>query len=457
MRLALLIIIRFISRNIRWFLGGLATITTIFALQWQFGIFKMDYTLLEGMVGTYQEHDLPQEVTNLLSEGLVNFSSFDKIEPNLASSWDINNDATIFKFYLRDHLYWVDGTPVKASEMSFNIPDVEITTPDERTIQFKLKESYSPLPSLLVKPIFKKGTLLGTGPYQLERVEKSRIFITRLTLIPKDTLLPKIMIRFYPNEKVAIAGFNLGEVQTLLGISNHDLIERNHQFKHKKISDFTKIVTILYSLEDPLLGNRSIRQALSFAAPAIEDEDIANNPYPAGSWAYDQNAKKYLSNIEEAQSAIKRAQSSLSDEQLKADLTLTTTPNLEMVAQKIVEGWKEIGFNVKTRVESGIPQHFQMLLITQSIPRDPDQYVLWHSSQIKTNLTKYSSARVDKDLEDGRKTIGEEDRKESYDDFQKTLLEDTPATFLYFPKYNIIYLRKVEGLLDKVLPLQIRN
>ena len=113
-----------------------------------------------------------------------------------------------------------------------------------------------------------------------------------------------------------------------------------------------------------------------------------------------------------------------------------------------------MGFDTKLRIETGIPQNFQALLITQSIPTDPDQYFLWHATQTKTNLTKYDSKRVDKDLEDGRKIITEEDRKQKYFDFQKTLLEDAPAAFLYFPKYNIVYLKKVESLLDKVLNIQ---
>ena len=117
--------------------------------------------------------------------------------------------------------------------------------------------------------------------------------------------------------------------------------------------------------------------------------------------------------------------------------------------------WQELGLNAKLRVESGIPQNFQALLITQIIPQDPDQYQLWHSTQTLTNLSKYSSPRADKDLEDGRKTASEEERKEKYMDFQKVLMEDAPATFLYYPKYNIIYLKKIEGLLSKILPIQL--
>ena len=146
---------------------------------------------------------------------------------------------------------------------------------------------------------------------------------------------------------------------------------------------------------------------------------------------------------------------------LAENILLTSTPNLEEVAKKVIGNWKQLGLNFNLRVESGIPQNFQALLITQSIPYDPDQYFLWHSTQTNTNLSKYSSdccpqsARVDKDLEDGRKAVNEEDRKTSYLDFQKTLMEDAPATFLYFPKHNIVYLKKAEKNLDRVLKLQL--
>jgi len=115
-----------------------------------------------------------------------------------------------------------------------------------------------------------------------------------------------------------------------------------------------------------------------------------------------------------------------------------------------------LGVNAVLRVESGIPQKFQALLITQEIPADPDQYFLWHESQKETNLTKYQQKRIDKDLEDARGKDGlkEDFRKEKYFDFQKVLLEDAPATFIYFPKYNVFYLSKAENKLNQILPLQ---
>lgn len=410
-----------------------------------------------GLIGTYQEHDIPLEVTKLISESLVTTDENGRVKPNIVTDWEINNSATEFRFRLKDGLLWSDGTPIQASDIIFNIPNTEVTFPDEKTIQFNLKESYSPLPSLLTQPVFKKGSLIGTGPYQVTRTEKSRIFITKIVLESNNPNLPMVQIRFYPNEKVAITGFNLGEVSSIMGISNPKLFSENPKVNISQSPDFTKIVSILFNTNDSLLSNRSLRQALSYITPKIADKIEANNPYPPTFWAYDASAKKYLSNTQEAEAALDRAKSALAKDMLKAEIILTATPNLEDIGRAVVERWQTLGFDVKLRIESGIPQNFQALLITQSIPTDPDQYLLWHATQTKTNLTKYDSKRVDKDLEDGRKVIVEAERKSLYFDFQKTLLEDAPATFLYFPKYNVVYTKRVKSRLDKVLEINLRR
>ncbi len=452
-KLIFLVVIETLRRNKISFTAILLTIILLVIFQLKFNVLGNSNSISLGFIGTYQEHDLPEEVTKLVSQSLVVADKNGRIQGNLVNGWETNNDATVFKFKLKDNLKWVDGSSMRASDLIFSIPNVEVSTPDEKTIEFKLKESYSPLPSLLTKPLIKKGSMLGTGPYRIIKITKSRIFIAKIELKPNDPKLPKIYIRFYPNEKVAITGFNLGEVQALLGFSNYRVFSGNIKVGLLQKEDYTKMVSILFQTKDALLSSRSLRQALAYITPKINGEVTADNPYPSTLWAFDRNAKKYLDNPEEAKSAMQRAKASVSDDQLTGELILTSTPNLEEVGHKVVGAWKSLGFDAKLRIESGIAQNFQSFLITQSIPIDPDQYFLWHTTQEKTNLTKYDSKRADKDLEDGRKTITEEDRKIKYFDFQKTLLEDAPAVFLYFPKYNIAYLKKKEDILKKVLSL----
>lgn len=449
----LLICIEVIKRNKFWLILFLLIIFLSVLAQVKFRLFYNPNQLSLGFIGTYQEHDLPQEVTRLISQSLIEMDEKGRAKGKLVSGWETNNDATEFRFKLKMELKWADGTAIKSQDLTFSVPNTEVSTPDEKSVQFNLKEPYSPLPSLLTKPIIKKGSLLGTGPYRITNIEKSRIFITKIELKAEDPNLPTIYVRFYPSEKVALTGFNLGEVQALFGFPDAKAFSDNPRVILKQKTDYSKIVSVLFHTKDPALESRSLRQALAFSAPKIEDEEIANNPYPPMFWAYNPDSKKYLSNPDEAKLALGRAKAAISEDQLKQELILTTTPNLESIGNSVVQEWKSLGLNAKLRIESGIAQNFQSLLITQSIPLDPDQYVLWHATQQKTNLTKYNSKRADKDLEDGRKAITEDERQEKYFDFQKTLLEDAPAIFLYFPKYNIAYLKKTEPLLNKVLSL----
>lgn len=454
LKLWYLISLEAVKRYRVFFILSLTAILILTFIQIRFNLLKTKSSISIGFIGTYQEHDLPIEVLKFTSQPLVEQDQTGRVKGKLVSGWEINNDATNFKFKLRDGIKWIDGSLVKSQNLEFPIPDLDIKYPDDKTIQFNLKESYSPLPSLLTKPAYKKGSFLGTGPYKITKIEKSRIFITKIKLESPDPKLPTIFVRFYPSEKTGITGFNLGEIQALLGITNPKLFSQNPDVNIKKKVDYSKIVTILFQNKDPLLSSRSLRQALAFITPKIEGEEIANNPYPHNFWAYNPDSKKYLDNPDDAKTALERAKTNISQEKIaQAELTLTTIPNLEEVGNQVVSSWKNLGLNSKLRIESGIPQNFQALLITQSIPQDPDQYFLWHATQTKTNLTGYDSKRADKDLEDGRKMITEEDRKAKYFDFQKTLLEDAPAVFLYFPKYNIVYLKKSGKLLEKILSL----
>ncbi len=93
---------------------------------------------------------------------------------------------------------------------------------------------------------------------------------------------------------------------------------------------------------------------------------------------------------------------------------------------------KALGINTKIKVINNPYADFQALLATQEIPSDPDQYLFWHSTQTG-NISRYKSPKIDKLLEDGRKTLDKTERKDIYFDFQKSIVEETPAIFLFHP------------------------
>lgn len=412
--------------------------------------------VFEGMVGTYTENQLPTEVTRLLSQSLITIDKSGKPIPDIASKWEISADQKTYTLTLKPNLYWTDGTKLKASDIQLAIPDVQVSAPNDTTLVLKLSEPFSPTLTLLDKPLLKVNSqtnfLEGIGPYEISQIETSQdVFVKRLVLHTVDKNLPSVTIRFYPNEDVADEALQIGEVQSLIGANQLDEFSNQPPYKIISKTDYQQLVTIFYKTKDPTLSDKNLRIALSYAAPIIPHQASASTSLSPSSWAFNPDIPAYLNNSAEAKAYLDKVKTASGS----GAIVLTATDNLRQVGQEVVDAWREAGVSAKLQVESGIPQNFQALLITSDIPSDPDQYSLWHSTQTETNISGYSFARADKDLEDGRKNLDPKVRLAAYLDLQKVLHDDAPATFLYFPKYNVIYLNKINAQLQQLLPLQL--
>lgn len=407
----------------------------------------------EGIIGIYNNSNLPTSVTSLLSEPLIILDKSGRPANNLIESFKSSENNTIYALTLKNNLYWGDNTKVKSSEIKINLPDVEVTYPDDLTINIKLADTFTPFLTLLTQPVLRTGTLTGLGKYNVSFEESSHGYISKLVLEPRDKskcqINPYIHIRFYPDEQTIKTAFKLGEIDVILTLSDPVDLKSQPGTLVKNVQNYSKLVAIFYNTKDPLL-DKNFRKALNYSTNSVMQEDTAKTSIPPVSWAFNTDLKNVHGDLESAKASLNKLDSG-KDKQI----TLTATPVFAGLGEKIIQDWKKIGINAVLRIESGAPQNFQALLTSISIPHDPDQYALWHSTQEKTNLSKYGSPRVDKDLEDGRKIEDIEKRKEKYFDFQKVLQDDVPATFLYFPKTNVVLRKKVEANLNKILNIQL--
>lgn len=417
-----------------------------------------DSTISIGVVGFYNNRNLPPVVANLLSEPLIDVDGHGSPKANLAASWQVSTDSAHYVVSLRKGLYWGDGTPVKSSDIKINLPDVAVTYPDDSTIDFKLSDSFSPFLSLLNTPIFKDGTLLGIGQFEATDVEESHDIITKLVLEPRKSdfssvkNISKVVIRFYPDENTAHTAFELGEIDGVWGISSKSDYSNYPEIGFKDIENYNKLTGVFYNATDPVLSDKNFRHALNCATPQVIGEEWAKTSIPSSSWAFNDNVKDCVNDLATAKSYFDKVQNGKD-----STITLTATPSLASLGESIVNSWKKLGIKAVLRTENGIPQNYQALLISQTIPLDPDQYLLWHSTQTKTNLSHLDSAqskRIDKDLEEGRKSSDINVRKENYADLQRVLAEEAVADFLYFPKTTVVYRQKVGTLLDELVRVE---
>ena len=95
------------------------------------------------------------------------------------------------------------------------------------------------------------------------------------------------------------------------------------------------------------------------------------------------------------------------------------------------------------------PRKYDSLLFGEVVGRDPDPFAFWHSSQRNDpglNVAIYANIKVDNILEEARGIEDEVVRAEKYKEFQEEVAKDTPAIFLFSPKFIYITPKNLKGL-----------
>jgi peptide/nickel transport system substrate-binding protein len=144
-------------------------------------------------------------------------------------------------------------------------------------------------------------------------------------------------------------------------------------------------------------------------------------------------------------------------EELTLTLATINQPSFVRAAEAITEQAKAVGIKIQVEtVEPSLfyeeiikPRAYQLLLTATQYGRDADPYPFWHSSQTKDpglNLSLYTNSKVDGLLEKARVTNNTEERAAAYQEFQKLIIADLPAIFLYQPTYTYAVSSKIKNI-----------
>lgn len=386
--------------------------------------------------------DIPQVIQEDLSFGLTSILPSGLATPAAISSYEISDSGDKYTINLKQDLFWHDGKPFTSEDINYNFADVEIKPISDYQVEFKLTEPYAPFATTLSQPLFRqkksglflgRTTLIGLGEAKMTKMRRNGHLITEIHL-KKET--ENLIYKFYTTQGAAITAFKLGEVDEILELSSPGILSSWPNTIIEKKVHKNRYVALFFNTQDPYLSSKTLRQTLTYAISKKQKNSIrALGPVSPDSFSYNPQVKPYEHNLETARKLLEEDKQDRQNYKPKLELT-TTLPHLG-TAEQIKSQWIELGIDTDVKVVSFIPDEFQILLIAQESPPDPDQYSLWHSTQA-TNLTRYDDPKVDKLLEEGRQTLDIKERTKIYQDFQRFLLEDIPAAFLYHhTTYNI--------------------
>jgi len=388
-----------------------------------------------GMAGKYDFNSVPDEITSKISNGLVFANDKGQILPILTSGWEVKNSGKEYVFHFKNDLLWNDGKKFTAKDINYQFKDVKEKIIDESTINFTLDKPLPIFPTFLTKPLIRYPLIGVAGLYKVTNIKTANGTINELTLDPNKKDLPLITYKFYDDETDLITAYKKGEI-TQMNVSKKSIADTFTNWKNTVISktvDYSRLMTLFINSNNSFLKQKDVKSALTMSIDpeSFKDSgDMADGPIPPISWAHNPNLKSPIFSIDSASKIIKKSQESTKS----ASLNLVTYYDYYDIGDEIASSLRQIGLSVNLNVISyDKPNSFDFLLAFWKVPSDPDQYYFWHSTQQQGNIGNYSNVKIDKLLEDGRNTLNVSERTTIYYDFQKNIVDDPPAVFLYYP------------------------
>jgi peptide/nickel transport system substrate-binding protein len=287
----------------------------------------------------------------------------------------------------------------------------------------------------LTKPIIKYPLTGVAGLYKVKNVVFEYDSIKQILLEPNKKDLPSITYKFFTTESQLITAYKKGEI-TSMNITKKSIADVFRSWKNTeviRVVDYSRLLTIFFNLDNPQLEQKEARKALNEAINRniLKDfGELAVGPIPPTSWAYDVNLKNLIYDFDSSLKTFQKDKNSSKS----AEFVAYTFYDFLDIADVVYEFFKKLGVSITVNTISyDKPSNFDLLLAYWKVPSDPDQYYYWHSTQTNGNIGNYKNVKIDKLLEDGRNNLNMKERKQIYFQYQKIIMDDPPAIFLYYP------------------------
>lgn len=369
-----------------------------------------------------------REVSRLIFSGLLRFDGTGAPQPDLAESWGVSKDGTLYNVTINENAIWHDEQPVTADDVIFTIDllrngsdivpvdlqdfwkDVEVVRLSERVLQFRLPGAFAPFPDYLTFGVLPKHLLdgqtidamidlnfniqpVGTGPYRFDRLVVENGQITGVVLAAfKDyygtkPYIDEMVFRYYPDGASALQAYRDGQVQGI-GQVTPDILE--DVLAEPQLAIYTarkpELSLILFNLknqEASFLQEAEVRRALlsGLNRQSIVDKIlggqavVADGPILPDTWAYYNNLQRVEYDPEGARAILKEAGYVLAAEgdvvrkkeevALRLQLVYPDDEQHQAIAEQVRDNWALLGVEVTLE-----PLPYEILLKERLEQRD---------------------------------------------------------------------------------------
>ncbi len=436
----------------------------------------------------------------LMYDSLLQWDSDLQIQPALAESYEVNDDATAYTFTLRQGVLFHNGQEMTAADVKYSIetavnppaPGIAISflaniagadVVDDYTVTINMSKPDPSLPGVLAwtryTPIVPNGIAdqinllsegIGTGPYRLvEYVANDRVVYT----CNEDywqagvPCIKDVTLKVLPDEQSRVAALRSGEIDG--GTLTADVARTLEN------DESLQILTGLFSaprviqfntVEDVPWRDVRVRQAINLA---IDRQEIIDNVYGGdaeltgavppgyGDWplAPEKLQELYTPNLEQAQALM--AEAGFAD---GFDVTLQAIAaprDYTQIAEIVRERLKPLNINVTvepleigtfaTNIGDG---NFQWASTGRGMRGDPSGFVIDFRTGTSQNTTWFGDGWANDEInqlyDEALATADVEQRLAAYQRIQEIIAEEAPNLYTVQPYKFQVANARVEGM-----------
>jgi peptide/nickel transport system substrate-binding protein len=376
--------------------------------------------------------------------------------------------------------------PKTPSPYKSDFADVEsVEALDRHTVRVSYKKPYAKallswgltiLPRHLLERYVEEGKIkeapqnwsapVGTGPYRFKEMKSGEkiVVVANQEYFKGRPPISRIVYRVIPSQatiflEVKAKGVDVASLTALQykRQTEYPAFEKAYNKFRYPGAGYTYLG---FNLKDKRFADRRVRLAFAHGIDkqALLDGVVlglgrrATGPFRPGTWADNPAVKGVPYDPKRAAALLAEAGWTRDGQgRLEKDgrpftfelLTNQGNDERKKVAEIVQASLRELGVSVEIRVlewaallkEHVKKRQFDAIVLGWGTGADPDQFVVWHSSQIgpdQLNNISYANPEVDALLEAGRASCVQADRVRFYHRIHEVLAEDQPLVFLYW-------------------------
>ena len=427
----------------------------------------------------------------LVFNGLTRKNDRFEAVPDLAENFTVSDDRRVHTFKLRTGVKFHDGRILSSKDVKYTFDSMlepsfqsqkkvelarilkSIETPDDSTVVFTCTSACPGLPNIIIPigiiPVDSAAQQasrpVGTGPFRFDYYRDDQDlalngFNEYFEGAPKTG---RLNIRISPDSTTRESELRKGSVDVAINadldpVSNQAL--KDDPRLKVEIEDGTNITHLGVNLNDKFLKDRRVRQAIAYA---LDREAIIRDVYygqaktalsalPPAQWAYEPGVRRYDHNPEAAAKLLDEAgyKAGANGVRLRISLKTSTLSIARRTGEIMQEQLRRTGIDLDLQplerqklTQDMIDGNFQLYL-NQLVGGNQSTDVfgfLYSSKSIPPNgqnRSRYSNPDVDRLIEESAMASTDRQRQ-IFSEIQKTLAEDLPQIYLWYPSSVVIH------------------